>query len=74
MDNHLFSKYAQVIVKREDIKNLFIETVKEISGIVLEKEDFILEGKKVTFTTTSTKKMFLKKFYPLFEEKGYICK
>jgi hypothetical protein len=74
MDNNLFLKYTKAITKREDDKSIIIALIKESSGIILEKEDFILEGKKITFTTTSTKKMFLKKIFKQLEEKGYMCK
>ena len=74
MDNNLFLKYTKAITKREDDKSILISLVKEVSGIILEKEDFTLEGKKITFTTTSTKRMFLKNFFKQLEEKGYICK
>lgn len=74
MDNSLFTKYKQVVEKRDEDKEKIINFVKEKTGVVLNYSEIVIDDKKITLNISSIKKsiLFKSKIGELLKELGFI--
>jgi exosome complex RNA-binding protein Rrp4 len=73
MDGNLFGKHIALVQRKKDEKKEILEYIKEKTSIEITSEEIIIEGKKIKITTSSVKRLILKKsnIETLLKEKGY---
>lgn len=73
MDGNLFARRLKVLQHKKNEKQELIDYIQEKTGILLISEEISITTKKITITTSSVKKVMLKKnaIHSLLQEKGY---
>lgn len=73
MDGSFFVKYAKVIKKKEDERDAVLGYIFAATGMVLTKEEVVVDNKKVSCIVSSAKKARLHQFRvrDILEEHGY---
>jgi hypothetical protein len=73
MDNGLFSKYKNLIVKNKELKTDLAAKIEKETGIKLTEKEITVKGRRVSFHVSSTKKttLTLKEVERILKEEGY---
>ena len=73
MDEGLFQKHLRIVAKHSLQKQTVISLLQEKTGITLDDDEFLLEGKKLTLFTSSAKKNILlqKGMKDILSSEGY---
>ncbi len=76
MDINLFAKYSKTIERQASHKKEIIDFIKKETGVIFKEEEIVLEKNKISFHTSSVKKITLlnKKIQEFFFKKKYKLK
>lgn len=74
MEGGLFSKYSQLLKNKQDKKNIIINAIKDLTGILVNAKEIQYKKDEILLKVSSTKRsqLILKNTKELLKEKGII--